>query len=189
MILHSFCRSSCWCCCSVKKVFLETLQNSQENTCARVSFNLFNLFLSFRPATLLKMRLWRTCFPVNFAKFLRTPFLTERPRWLLLFLLWTWAYWLVRKKEIVLRGIYFQNNNFGYTSFILAQVATALLLVLYYDLLLINFHWEQRQIKYETLEKTLPQTLLLLFFTCYCLLLYILSLLWGYIFNIGMQLE
>ena len=25
-------------CCSVKKVFLEILQNSQENTCARVSF-------------------------------------------------------------------------------------------------------------------------------------------------------
>ena len=26
------------------------------------------------PATLLKMRLWRRCFPINFAKFLRTPF-------------------------------------------------------------------------------------------------------------------
>ena len=26
-----------------------------------------------RPATLLKKRLWRRCFPVNFAKFLRTP--------------------------------------------------------------------------------------------------------------------
>ena len=25
--------------CSVKKVFLEIVQNSQENTCARVSFN------------------------------------------------------------------------------------------------------------------------------------------------------
>ena len=30
-----------------------------------------------RPATLLKKRLWHTCFLVNFAKFLRTPFLTE----------------------------------------------------------------------------------------------------------------
>ena len=28
-----------------------------------------------RSATLLKKRLWRRCFPVNFAKFLRTPFL------------------------------------------------------------------------------------------------------------------
>ena len=28
--------------------------------------------------------LWHRCFPVNFAKFLRTPFRTEHPRWLLL---------------------------------------------------------------------------------------------------------
>ena len=28
-----------------------------------------------RPATLLKRRLWHGCFPVNFVKFLRTPFL------------------------------------------------------------------------------------------------------------------
>ena len=44
--------------CSIKKVFLEILQNSQENTCARV-----------------KKSLWHRCFPVNFAKFLSTPFL------------------------------------------------------------------------------------------------------------------
>ena len=30
---------------------------------------------SLRHATLLKKRLWHMCFPVNFAKFLRTPFL------------------------------------------------------------------------------------------------------------------
>ena len=35
-------------------------------------------------ATLLKKRLWRRCFPVNFAKFLRTLFLIEHLRWLLL---------------------------------------------------------------------------------------------------------
>ena len=29
-------------------------------------------------------RLWRRCFPVNFSKLLRTPFLTEHLRWLLL---------------------------------------------------------------------------------------------------------
>ena len=39
-----------------------------------------------RPATLLKKRLWYRCFPVNFAKFLRTPFLKEHLRWLLLFI-------------------------------------------------------------------------------------------------------
>ena len=31
-----------------------------------------------------KKRLWHRCFPVNFAKFLRTSFLTEHLRWLLL---------------------------------------------------------------------------------------------------------
>ena len=44
----------------------------------------FNIVAGLRPATLLKKRLWHRCFPVNFAKFLRTPFLTEHLRWLLL---------------------------------------------------------------------------------------------------------
>ena len=56
--------------CSVKMVFLEISQNSQENTCARVSF--------------LKKILWHRCFPVNFSKFIRTPFLRDHLRWLLL---------------------------------------------------------------------------------------------------------
>ena len=54
----------------MKKVFLEISQNSQEDTCARVSF--------------LIGRLWHRCFPVSFVKFLRTPFLTEHLWWLLL---------------------------------------------------------------------------------------------------------
>ena len=37
-----------------------------------------------QPATLLKKRLCHRCFPVNSAKFLRTPFLTEHLQWLLL---------------------------------------------------------------------------------------------------------
>ena len=37
-----------------------------------------------RPATLLKKRLWHRCFSVNFAKFLRTPFIIEHRWWLLL---------------------------------------------------------------------------------------------------------
>ena len=44
----------------MKKVFLEISQNSRENTCARVSF------------------------PVNFAKFVRTPFFIEHLWWVLL---------------------------------------------------------------------------------------------------------
>ena len=46
--------------------------------------SLFNKVVGLRPATLLKMRLWRRCFPENFAKFLRTRFLTEHLWWLLL---------------------------------------------------------------------------------------------------------
>ena len=42
--------------CSVKQVFLEVSQNSQENACARVS--------------------WHRCFPVNFANSLRVNSLT-----------------------------------------------------------------------------------------------------------------
>ena len=44
----------------------------------------FNKVASLRPAALLKKRLWHRCFPKNFAKFLRTPFLTEHLRWMLL---------------------------------------------------------------------------------------------------------
>ena len=35
----------------------------------------FNKVVCLRPATLLKKRLWHWCFPVNFVKFLRAPFL------------------------------------------------------------------------------------------------------------------
>ena len=42
---------------------------------------------SLRPATLLEKRLWHSCFPVNFAKFLRTPVLQNTSRRLLLSLL------------------------------------------------------------------------------------------------------
>ena len=55
--------------CSIKTGVLRNFTKSQENTCARVSF------CSLRPATLLKKRLWHRCVPVNFAKFLRAPFL------------------------------------------------------------------------------------------------------------------
>ena len=44
----------------------------------------FNKVTGLRSATLLKERLWPRYFPVNFAKFLRTPFLKEHLWWLLL---------------------------------------------------------------------------------------------------------
>ena len=44
----------------------------------------FKKIASLRPVTLLKKGLWHRCFPVDFAKLLRTPFLTEQLQWLLL---------------------------------------------------------------------------------------------------------
>ena len=43
-----------------------------------------NPFFNKVPATLLKERSWRRCFPVNFAKFLRIPLFTEHLWWQLL---------------------------------------------------------------------------------------------------------
>ena len=40
----------------------------------------FNKVAGFRPATSLKRRVWDRCFPVNFAKFLRTPYFAEHLR-------------------------------------------------------------------------------------------------------------
>ena len=71
--------------CSIKWVFLKISQNSLENTCARVSFL---IKLQASPATLLKKRLCHRYFPVNFAKFSRTPLLIEHIRWLLLVFLY-----------------------------------------------------------------------------------------------------
>ena len=85
--------------CSVKNIFLEISQSSQENTCARVSF-------------ILKETLWHKCFPVDFAKFLRTPFpfRIEQLWWLLLFLViskfsqqvftyWEWNVFKITNKK------------------------------------------------------------------------------------------
>ena len=77
---------------SARKVFLDISQNLQKNTCVRVSF-LKELqaetcnFIEKWAVALLKRRLWHRCFLVNFAKFLRTTFLTEHLRWLLMKLL------------------------------------------------------------------------------------------------------
>ena len=68
--------------CSVKNVFLKIPENPQENTCARVSF-LMKLG-RFQSAILFKKRLWHTCIPVNFAKFLSTHFYAEHFWWLFL---------------------------------------------------------------------------------------------------------
>ena len=55
-------------------MFLKISQNSQENTCARVS-----LLKKLKKKFLFKKRLWYSCFPVNFAKFLRHLFYRTYP--------------------------------------------------------------------------------------------------------------
>ena len=56
-------------------MFLVISEKSHESTCARTSFLIKLQASGLRPATLLEKRLWHSCFPVNFAKLLRTPFL------------------------------------------------------------------------------------------------------------------
>ena len=48
--------------CSVKRLLLEISKN-------------FTLVEKLQASSLLRKRLWHSCFPMNFAKFLRTPFL------------------------------------------------------------------------------------------------------------------
>ena len=72
-------RSSHWRCSFNKKLFLKISQDSQENTRARVKVHVTESQLSCRPLCILpeiiEKRLQHSCFPVNFAKLLTTPFL------------------------------------------------------------------------------------------------------------------
>ena len=56
--------------CSVKMMFIEISQNRRK---APAPESLFNKVAGLKPVTLLKKRFWHRCFPVNFAKVLRTP--------------------------------------------------------------------------------------------------------------------
>ena len=60
------------------------LRNFAKFTGKHLCLNLFlNKVVGLKPATLLKKRLWRKCFPVNFTKFLRKLLSTEQLWWLL----------------------------------------------------------------------------------------------------------
>ena len=68
--------------CSVKK---GVLRNFAKFTGKHLYQSLFfNKIAGLRSATLLKKKLWHRCLPVNFAKFLRAPFLQNISRRLLL---------------------------------------------------------------------------------------------------------
>ena len=75
---------------SLPEMFCKTvaLSNFAKFTGKHLCQSLFsNKDTGLKPATLLKKRLWHSCFPVNFVKFRRTPFFTEHPRWLFLMFL------------------------------------------------------------------------------------------------------
>ena len=74
-------RSSCLEVFYKKGVYRNFIKFTGKHLCQ--SFFL-NKVAGFRPATLLKKRLLHICFPVNFVKFLRTPFFIEHLWWLLL---------------------------------------------------------------------------------------------------------
>ena len=59
----------------------------------------FDKFAGLRPTTLVKERLWHRFFPVNFVKFLKTPFLQQISGRLLLYIL------VLMMRSIVLRGL------------------------------------------------------------------------------------
>ena len=90
-------RSSHWRC-SIRKVFLKISQNLQKNTFVRVSY-----LIKFQASAcnfILKKRLWHRCFTVNFAKFLRTPFLQNTSGRLLLHL--DFQLWFGMKSNLII---------------------------------------------------------------------------------------
>ena len=58
--------------CSIRKAVFRNFAKFTENICQSLFFNKVAVL---GLTTLLKKRLWHRCFPVDFAKFLRTPFL------------------------------------------------------------------------------------------------------------------
>ena len=87
LILYTWCHFSS----SVNILFRKFVFKNYWSFCSAESFtgkhmcqSLFLNKVAGRPAMLLKEKLWHRCFPVNFAKFLRTPLFTEHLRWLLL---------------------------------------------------------------------------------------------------------
>ena len=68
--------------CFVRKGILRNFAKfTGEQLCQSLFFNKVG---DLKPAALSKQRLWCSCVPVNFAKFLGTPSLLEHLRWLLL---------------------------------------------------------------------------------------------------------
>ena len=68
---------------------------------------------NFRPATLLKKRLWHRCFPVNFAKFLRIPFLQNTSDGCF----WTWRKSLESCYNDIKTWLHLWKKDIGHSEF------------------------------------------------------------------------
>ena len=87
-----FIRSSHQRCSMKKGALINFAKFTGKHLCRSLFFNkvaglrsFFNKVAGLRRASLLKKRLWYRCFPVNFAKFIRTPSLQSTSGRLLLF--------------------------------------------------------------------------------------------------------
>ena len=103
--------------CSIKK---GALRNFAKFTGKHLCQSLFfNKVVNFKVATLLKKRLWHRCLPVNFTKFLRTPFLQNavgrlllcNETFLMLIALKLLNRWFIRLKVTYSKQRY--NHNFS----------------------------------------------------------------------------
>ena len=102
------------------EVFFKISQNSQENTCALCQSLFFNNVAGLMPANLLKKILWHRCFPVNFAKFWRTPFFMEHLRWLLLYKQSLFSYFVRYASGFTIFLKFLQVSDLGKISSILS---------------------------------------------------------------------
>ena len=83
VFLWIICRSSHRRCSLRKGVLRNFVKFTGKHLCQSL---LFIIVSGLRPATSLKKKLWHMCFPINFAKFLRTPFLRNTSGRLLVYL-------------------------------------------------------------------------------------------------------
>ena len=90
-----------------ENVYLEISQNSQENTCARVSF-----LIKLQATGFIKKRLRHRCFPVGFAQILRTPFLQNTSNRLLLAFLLMQTHQIFNRSSNCVNVHYRKNQMF-----------------------------------------------------------------------------
>ena len=103
--------------CFVNKVVLRNLAKFTGKHMCQGLF--FGKVTGLWPATLLKKRLWHRCFPVNFVKFLQTPFLTEHLWWLLLSFQVSLCYFPYASLYIIYLHLYFIQKFFSVFNFVL----------------------------------------------------------------------